>query len=130
MDIKKLGSVVLQDTATSVVAIGVEHFHRLGLEISNQNGAGDHTLNKFEVWAKTHLDGDDFKVASVSADFTTPKFPVLWASSDLTTLAKNSQGFLLLDVTTFRQVTIKAAGNGGTSTLSVYGIAKHEVPTV
>lgn len=64
-------------------------------------------INAFQVRAKV-LDRI-VTIASISADYTSPKGPVLGASGDLTALAANAQGWLLLSVKGFSAIELWAS---------------------
>jgi hypothetical protein len=73
------------------------------------------TLTNFDVQARPSTDAPYVNVADATADYTTPKFPVLKASSDLNVAAAGDHN-LILDVRGQESVKLRAAGTSSTIT--------------
>jgi len=88
------------------------------VDISNQNHKA---LDAFQVQIGVS-DAQLFTVASAASDYTTSiQWPLKGCSVDLTTLAKNTRGLLVMDVLGINQVRLKASSATGSDTnLDVY----------
>lgn len=100
-------------TLTTIATIAVANRSQINFELL----VGVHALTAFEVHARTNPAGNYVKVASVAADFTTPKFPILGATASPVTLAVG-EGMFSMNTKGFDSIILKA--NGLLSTCTVF----------
>jgi len=114
-----VGSVVIADATDTVIAT-VEVFpwaERLSIEITNSGAAA---FDVFEIQVQVHPDASWHVVASVSADFTSPEFPLLGCSIDMTSQPAAGVGLLWLDIKGLYAVRFVAQGNAAASASTAY----------
>jgi hypothetical protein len=71
----------------------------------------DHALSDFEIRARVTGNAPHEIIASASIDFTTPKFPLLRASGNLTAQPINTLGSLTMDVSAYEVIEIYATSS-------------------
>ena len=76
-----------------------------------------HAFNAFQVQAKFGVNAPYVTIASLTADYTTPKGFILAASGDLTALAIGATGFIEIDTTGMSSLRIQASSASASGTL-------------
>lgn len=114
---QQAGNPVLVSTdLTTIAEFEVAAMERLGLALAVLEEA----LTEFEVQARFVEGGTYFTIASATADFTTGKEVIVWATGDLTVAVAGAHA-CLVNVLGIRDVRIQAKSAGGTATLAIQG---------
>lgn len=109
------GSAVVALATTDTFAEIPINENSLGLQFDVTVNA----LDAFEIWLKFHTGGSYFKIAGVSADYTSPKGWMFAASGDLTVQAAASSGWVFLNgLQGVQSVLFKASGAVGSATIA------------
>ena len=94
----------------------------IALEVANSN---DQNLSAFAVQVRFHESGDYQTIASIAGDFTSPTGFIWAASGSLVTLAKNTNGWLVLKgMATVEALRIQATAAAATTTTTITGQAR------
>lgn len=115
-------NTVLNASLATIAQLLVNDVSFVGIEVKSEtDGTYQDALDQFEVQAQFHRDGPWITLYSAAADFTSPAGLVVAASGDLTTLAYQATGWLLLNVLPLYSVRFQAAsamaGNGSKITV-------------
>ncbi len=104
---------------TSIGEISVLGLNQVVLRLANAAGGG--ALDALTIQYQYHPSGDFVTMVSTAANYTTPNWPVIKASADLTTLAANGSGYVVLDVVGIYKVRILASANTDPATVTLEG---------
>jgi hypothetical protein len=91
---------------TNLIDIDVRDMRRIMIQVK----PGANPLTGFEVHAQSATDADFVPFLAVASDYTSPQGILIGASGDLTTLAANTAGWLLMDVSGIATLRLKANG--------------------
>ncbi len=112
---------VAQTGNTALIEVDTSCIENLAVEavVTDQN------LDAFVVQGKVHPESTYVTLASATADYTTPKSPIIRASGDLTGITAGATGWFLMDVRPFYSVKVLASsGNVAGSTVTARAIGR------
>ena len=112
---------VVQTGNTALIEVDTSCIETLAVEavVTGQN------LDAFVVQGKVHPESTYVTLASATADYTTPKSPIIRASGDLTGITAGATGWFLMDVRPFYSVKVLASsGNVAGSTVTARAIGR------
>src|SRR5436190_722862 len=108
-------AVVSSGTIDDIAEIKIDETD-LAIEFATSGG---NALNAFEVYIKMHANGARQRIASLSADYTSPAKFIFAASGDLTVLANGTTGWLKMEhLGAIFSVIFKAKAAAGTETVT------------
>lgn len=108
-------------TTDEVLRVDTEHIRIMSLQVKN---VGANPLDVFEVWGYVTETGDAISLLSVAGNFTTPIYPLLQASASPVALAAAEKVWMVLDVSAFALIVVKASSGTGATTVDFHGIGK------
>lgn len=117
-------STTIDSTSGLQTVLELKHLttEELAIEVANSN---DQNLSAFAVQVRFHESGDYQTIASLAADFTSPQGFMWAASGSLVTLAKNTNGWMVLKgFGVVESLRIQATAAAATTTLTITGQAR------
>lgn len=114
-------TATLAEALATVITIPCADMERVFIDLATSN---DSALDQFGVQGKFNDDATARTLYNTAAAFTSPAGLIVGASGDLTTLAANSNGWLIVDTRGLYQLILQAAqaaGDATTLTIEVGG---------
>ena len=105
-------NVEVPATLVTLLQLPVHDVSFLGIGLKSEDSAAfQDALDQFQVQGRFHRNDEFQTLYSAGADFTSPAGLIVDASGDLTLLAYQASGWLLLNVLPFYEVRIQAASD-------------------
>jgi len=121
MRVKLIEAVVALATTNEIIRINTESAVTAGLQIKN---SGANPFDVFDIVGRVHEDATDVTLLTLAADYSGPLFPCIRAVGAPVTLASNLTAWMVIDVSAFTSIAIRASSGVGASKMDVYGTIK------